>query len=104
VGTTRRLGEVPDARDSSNAKGAHMYFLYLILVGLVAGWAAGKIMKGSGYGIVTDIILGIAGAVVGGWILRLLGLYTTGGLLPSILAAILGAVVLVALVRVFKKL
>ena len=49
-----------------------MYILYIILVGLVAGWATGKIMKGSGYGVLTDILLGIAGAIVGS---RLLGLF-----------------------------
>ena len=80
-----------------------MFFLYIILVGLVAGWAAGKIMKGAGYGPLMDIVLGIVGAIVGGWIMRLLGFYTTGGLIPSILVAILGAVVVVALARALKK-
>lgn len=80
-----------------------MYFVYIILVGLVAGWATGKIMKGAGYGVLTDILLGIAGAVVGGWIMSFLGFYTSGGLIPSILVAILGAVVLVAIVRAVKK-
>jgi uncharacterized membrane protein YeaQ/YmgE (transglycosylase-associated protein family) len=80
-----------------------MFFLYLIIVGLIAGWAAGKIMKGSGYGVPTDILLGIAGAIVGGWITRALGFYTSGGLIPSILVAILGAVILIALVRALKK-
>lgn len=80
-----------------------MFFLYMIMVGLVAGWAAGKIMKGSGYGALMDILLGIAGAMVGGWVLRLLGFYTRGGLIPSILVAILGAVLLIALVRALKK-
>lgn len=80
-----------------------MFFLYMIMVGLVAGWAAGKIMKGSGYGALMDILLGVAGAIVGGWVLRLLGFYSTGGLIPSILVAILGAVLLIALVRALKK-
>ena len=80
-----------------------MYFLYIILVGLIAGWATGKIMKGSGYGVLMDIVIGIAGAIVGSWVLRLLGFYTTGGLIPSILVAIVGAVLLVALVRMLKK-
>jgi uncharacterized membrane protein YeaQ/YmgE (transglycosylase-associated protein family) len=80
-----------------------MFLLYMIIVGLIAGWAAGKIMKGSGYGALVDILLGIAGAIVGGWILRLLGFYTTGGLIPSILVAILGAVLLIALSRALKK-
>jgi len=78
-------------------------FLYLALVGLVAGWAAGKIMKGSGYGVLVDVALGVIGAIVGTWIMRILGFYTTGGLVPSILVAILGAVVVVALVRLIKK-
>jgi uncharacterized membrane protein YeaQ/YmgE (transglycosylase-associated protein family) len=77
--------------------------LYTIVVGLIAGWAAGKIMKGSGYGVLMDILLGIAGGLVGGLVLRLLGFYTTGGLLPTILVAILGAVLLVAIARKLKK-
>jgi len=80
-----------------------MWILWIIIVGLIAGWAAGKIMKGSGYGALMDIGLGICGAIVGGWILRLLGFYTGGGMIPSILVAILGAVILVALVRVLKR-
>lgn len=77
--------------------------LYWIIVGLIAGWATGKIMKGSGYGILTDILLGIVGAIVGGWIITLLGFSSSGGLLPSILVAILGAIVLVAVVRALKR-
>ena len=80
-----------------------MFYLYIILVGLVAGWAAGKILKGSGYGVLMDIVLGIVGAIVGSWVLGLLGIYTTGGLIPSILVAVFGAVILVALARMLKK-
>jgi uncharacterized membrane protein YeaQ/YmgE (transglycosylase-associated protein family) len=80
-----------------------MFLVYIILVGLIAGWATGKLMKGSGYGVLTDILLGIVGAIVGSWVMRLLGFYTTGGLIPSILVAILGAVVVVALVRALKR-
>jgi uncharacterized membrane protein YeaQ/YmgE (transglycosylase-associated protein family) len=80
-----------------------MYFLYIILVGLIAGWAAGQIMKGSGYGVLMDIVLGIVGAILGGWIIRLLGFEATGGLVTSILVATLGAVVLVAISRMLKR-
>ncbi len=80
-----------------------MYLIYVLLVGLIAGWATGKIMKGSGYGILVDILLGIVGAFVGSRVLGLLGIYTTGGLIPSILVAILGAVILVALVRMLRR-
>jgi uncharacterized membrane protein YeaQ/YmgE (transglycosylase-associated protein family) len=80
-----------------------MYLLYILVVGLIAGWATGKIMKGSGYGVLLDILLGIVGAFIGSRLLGLLGIYTSGGLIPSILVAILGAVVLVALVRALKR-
>lgn len=80
-----------------------MFLLYIIIVGLIAGWATGKLMKGSGYGVALDIVLGILGAIIGGWVLRMLGIYTTGGLIPSILVAILGAVILVLLARLIKK-
>ena len=80
-----------------------MWLIWVVLVGLIAGWAAGRIMRGSGYGPLMDIVLGILGGVIGGWILRLLGFYTTGGMLPSILVAIFGAVVLIAFVRMLKR-
>jgi uncharacterized membrane protein YeaQ/YmgE (transglycosylase-associated protein family) len=79
-----------------------MNFIYWIIVGLIAGWAAGKIMKGGGYGVVVDIILGIVGAVVGGWLLRALGIQA-GGLIGTIIVAIIGAVFLIWLTRLLKK-
>jgi uncharacterized membrane protein YeaQ/YmgE (transglycosylase-associated protein family) len=80
-----------------------MILLYIIIVGLIAGWATGKIMKGSGYGPLVDILLGIAGAIVGSRLLGLLGIYSSGGLVPTILIAIVGAVVLVLIVRLIKR-
>lgn len=80
-----------------------MFLLYIIIVGLIAGWATGKIMKGSGYGPVTDILLGIAGAIIGSRILGLMGIYSSGGLVPNILVAIVGAVILVLIVRLIKR-
>jgi len=80
-----------------------LIYIYILLVGLIAGWATGKIMKGSGYGALMDIVLGILGAFVGSRLLALFSIYTSGGLIPTILVAILGAVVLVALVRALKR-
>jgi uncharacterized membrane protein YeaQ/YmgE (transglycosylase-associated protein family) len=80
-----------------------MFLLYIIIVGLIAGWATGKIMKGSGYGPLVDILLGIAGAIVGSRLLGLLGIYSSGGLVPTILIAIVGAVLLVLIVRLIKR-
>jgi len=77
--------------------------IWWIIVGLIAGWATGKIMKGSGYGALMDIVLGICGAVFGGWILGVIGIASGGGFIASILVAILGAVILVAIVRAIKK-
>ena len=78
------------------------WLVWMVLVGLIAGWATGKIMRGAGYGPLIDILLGIAGAIVGGFILRILGFYTSGGIVPEILVAIFGAVVLVSLARKIK--
>jgi uncharacterized membrane protein YeaQ/YmgE (transglycosylase-associated protein family) len=77
--------------------------IWWIIVGLLAGWAAGKIMKGGGYGVIADIVLGMFGAIIGGWVVRLLG-FGGGGLIWSILVAILGAVILIWISRFLKKL
>lgn len=80
-----------------------MGILMWILVGLVAGWLTGKIMKGSGYGFFVDILLGIAGALIGGFIASHLGLDAHGGFLYSTLIAVAGAVILVAILRLIKR-
>jgi len=67
-----------------------MGFLIWIIVGLVAGWLAGQVMKGGGYGVVVDIILGLVGGVVGGWIFGLLGISSGGGMIGSIIVAFVG--------------
>ena len=77
--------------------------VWWIVVGLIAGWAAGKIMKGGGYGVIADIVLGILGAIIGGWVVGWLG-FGRGGLIWSILVAILGAVILIWITRLLKKL
>jgi uncharacterized membrane protein YeaQ/YmgE (transglycosylase-associated protein family) len=78
-------------------------FLYWVLVGLIAGWLAGVVMKGGGYGIVVDIVLGMLGAIVGGWIFSMLGIGAGGGLLGGIVVAFIGAVALVAITRALKS-
>jgi uncharacterized membrane protein YeaQ/YmgE (transglycosylase-associated protein family) len=80
-----------------------MGFLYWIIVGLIAGWLAGVVMKGGGYGVLVDIILGIVGGVVGGWLFGALGIFPGGGLVGSIIVAFVGAVVLVAITRMFRR-
>jgi uncharacterized membrane protein YeaQ/YmgE (transglycosylase-associated protein family) len=76
--------------------------IWWIIVGLIAGWAAGKIMKGRGYGVIADIVLGILGGIIGGWVVGQFG-FVGGGLIGSILVAILGAVILIWLTRLLKR-
>jgi uncharacterized membrane protein YeaQ/YmgE (transglycosylase-associated protein family) len=80
-------------------KEGYMSVVWWIIVGLIAGWATGKIMNGTGYGFIGDILLGICGAVAGGYIAGLLGISPVGGLLYTILIAIVGAVLLTFLFR-----
>ena len=76
--------------------------LIFLAIGAVAGWLAGKIMKGSGFGLVGNIVVGIVGAVLGGILFGLLGI-TAGGLLGSIAMATIGAIVLLYVVSLIKK-
>jgi uncharacterized membrane protein YeaQ/YmgE (transglycosylase-associated protein family) len=80
-----------------------MSFLAWLVVGLIAGWLAGLVMKGGGYGIVFDIILGILGGFLGGWIFGKLGIWPAGGMIGSIIVAFVGAVILVWITRLLKK-
>ncbi len=80
-----------------------MGLVYWIIVGLIAGWLAGQVMKGGGYGPLMDIVLGILGGVVGGWVFGALGIFPGGGLLGSIVVAFVGAVILVAISRALKR-
>lgn len=78
-----------------------MYVLYFLIIGLIAGWLAGMVMK-SRLGIVGDLIVGVLGAFIGGFLFRLLGI-SAGGLIGSLVTAFVGAVVLIALVRAIRK-
>jgi len=77
--------------------------LRMLIVGLVAGWLAGRVMKGGGYGMLMDIVLGILGAIVGGWIFGALNIWPGGGIIGAILVAFVGAVLLVWITRQVKK-
>ncbi|MGB7555710.1 MAG: GlsB/YeaQ/YmgE family stress response membrane protein [Candidatus Korobacteraceae bacterium] len=76
-----------------------MFILWWIIVGLIAGWITGKIMKGSGYGAIMDIVVGIVGAIIGGFIMRALGFSGQGGMIYTIIVAVIGAVILTWIVR-----
>jgi len=78
-------------------------FIYWILVGLIAGWLAGKVMRGGGYGVIVDILLGIVGGYLGGWLFGMMGIWPGGGMIGSIIVAFIGAIILVGLTRLIKR-
>jgi uncharacterized membrane protein YeaQ/YmgE (transglycosylase-associated protein family) len=81
-----------------------MYLLWFLAIGLVAGWLAGVLVKGSGFGLVGDLIVGILGAFLGGWLIGRLGIgFGLGDLVDSLITATIGAVVLLFLIRLIRK-
>ena len=78
-------------------------FLWFILVGLIAGWLAGVLVKGGGFGVIGDIVVGVLGALLGGWMFRVLGLSSGGGLAGAILVSTLGAIVLIVVLRMLRR-
>jgi uncharacterized membrane protein YeaQ/YmgE (transglycosylase-associated protein family) len=73
--------------------------LVILIVGIVAGWLAGRVMEGGGFGLIGDLIVGLIGAFIGDWLLPQLGLHLGTGILSLILNAFIGAVVLLLLLR-----
>jgi uncharacterized membrane protein YeaQ/YmgE (transglycosylase-associated protein family) len=80
-----------------------MSLFYFILIGAVAGWLAGQIMKGGGFGLLVNIVLGIIGGAVGGWLFGQLGISAGGGLGGSLITATVGAVAVLFVASLFKK-
>jgi uncharacterized membrane protein YeaQ/YmgE (transglycosylase-associated protein family) len=104
------FGKVRSTREASkspilnaNEKKEEINMIYWIVVGLIAGWLAGQVMKGGGYGVLVDIILGILGGILGGWVFGMLGIWPGGGIIGSIIVAFIGAVILVWITRLLKK-
>jgi uncharacterized membrane protein YeaQ/YmgE (transglycosylase-associated protein family) len=87
----------------TNYGGSPMEFVWFILVGLVAGWLAGVVMKNGGFGVIGDIVVGILGAVLGGFLFRSLGISAGGGLIGAIIVATIGAIVLIFILRLIKR-
>jgi len=73
------------------------------LIGLAAGWLAGQVMKGGGFGVLGDIVVGVIGALLGGFLFRTFGVSAGGGLLGSLIVATIGAIVLLFVLRLVKK-
>jgi uncharacterized membrane protein YeaQ/YmgE (transglycosylase-associated protein family) len=74
-----------------------------LVIGAVAGWLAGLIVKGYGFGLVGNVVVGIIGAVLAGWLLPLVGFVLVGGVIAAIINAVIGAVILLVVIGLFKK-
>jgi uncharacterized membrane protein YeaQ/YmgE (transglycosylase-associated protein family) len=79
-----------------------MEFLWFLLIGIAAGWLAGRIMKGGGYGLIGDLIVGVIGSLLGGYLFGLLGISTTGRF-GALITATVGAIVLIFLLRLIRR-
>lgn len=80
-----------------------MSVLWFLIVGITAGFLAGKLVRGGGFGLIGDLVIGIVGAFIGGFLFSMLGVSSGGGILGSIIVATIGAVVLLVLVRFIKR-
>jgi uncharacterized membrane protein YeaQ/YmgE (transglycosylase-associated protein family) len=74
-----------------------------LIVGAIAGWLAGMVVKGGGFGLIGDIIVGIVGAVIAGWLLPQIGILIGGGFIAAVINAFIGAVILLIIVRLVKR-
>jgi uncharacterized membrane protein YeaQ/YmgE (transglycosylase-associated protein family) len=77
--------------------------LIICLIGAVSGWLAGLIVRGFGFGLLGNIVVGVIGSFIGGWLFSILGIWPASGLLGTIVASVVGAVVLLLLLRVVKR-
>lgn len=82
--------------------GAHGLIAWIV-IGIVAGWLAGTLVKGGGFGLIGDIIVGIIGAFVGGWLAHLLHINIGNGMIVSIITATIGAVILISILRLVRR-
>ncbi len=80
-----------------------MGLLWWIIIGAVAGWLAGKLMRGGGFGFLVNVMVGIAGAIIGGWVFNLLGVSTSDGVFGSLITALVGAILLLWIISLFRR-
>ena len=78
-------------------------WIIFIVVGVVAGWLAGQVVRGGGFGLVGDLVVGVVGALIAGWLFPRIGLSLGGGILGAIISAAIGAIILLVIVRLIKR-
>jgi uncharacterized membrane protein YeaQ/YmgE (transglycosylase-associated protein family) len=77
--------------------------LIILVVGLIAGWLAGQIVRGTGLGLVGDLVVGVIGALIGSWLLPQLGIILGAGIVASIINATIGAIILLLIIRLVRR-
>jgi len=80
-----------------------MNIIIWLIVGAIAGWLAGMVVKGGGFGLVGDIIVGIVGGFIAGWLLPRIGLFIGGGFIADVIDSFIGAVILLVIIRLIKR-
>jgi uncharacterized membrane protein YeaQ/YmgE (transglycosylase-associated protein family) len=76
--------------------------LVILIVGIVAGWLAGQIVRGAGFGLIGDLLIGIVGALIGSWLLPQLGIHLGAGIVRAIINATIGAILLLLVLRLLR--
>ena len=76
--------------------------LVILVVGIVAGWLAGQIVRGAGFGLIGDLLIGIVGALIGSWLLPQLGIHLGAGIVRAIINATIGAILLLLVIRLLR--
>jgi uncharacterized membrane protein YeaQ/YmgE (transglycosylase-associated protein family) len=77
--------------------------IVILLVGVIAGWLAGQLVRGTGLGLIGDLIIGVIGALIGTWLLPQLGIHIGSGIFGAIISATIGAVLLLIILRIFRR-
>lgn len=77
--------------------------LWFILIGIAAGFLAGQLVKGGGFGVIGNLVVGVLGAIIGGWLVKELGFFPANRLVPQLLTATGGAVVLLSILNLIKR-
>ena len=80
-----------------------MSWIIFIIVGVVAGWIAGQVVRGGGFGLVGDLVVGVVGALIAGWLFPAVGLSLGGGIIGAIISSAIGAIILLFIIRLIKR-
>jgi uncharacterized membrane protein YeaQ/YmgE (transglycosylase-associated protein family) len=80
-----------------------MGIIIWLIVGAIAGWLAGMVVKGGGFGLIGDIVVGIVGGLIAGWLLPRLGIFIGGDFIGDVINAFIGAVILLLIIRLIKR-